>query len=751
MKTLFFLFAFLGISASSCSHDEATIVVERPRPEPEPNVTPEIGRWTFDQANDLLAAKKGLKLELVGTHVPTTGPTTTNGAVQIGPGSYYKIKHGIKANGGGSYVNQYSLMFDIALPDHTTWKALFNANSSNSNDAECFIKPQGNIGLGATGYTEYALMKDEWYRVVVTVGLGSTHRYYIDGQLAKEGEIQGVDGGFSLDDILLLFADNDGEDGLLKVAEVAMWDCVLTADEVANLDGYGHDIPAVEVKTEVIPYLQQPDENSMVISWHDIDVQPQSVVYGVDANLGSTQASQGEVIVGSYIWQTAKLTGLKENTTYYYQIKGKKGESKVHQFKTQPGIGKATKIRFLVLGDTQENPDITTDLIARAKRKLDQLYGSDLHNQLNFVIHTGDLVHSGSTIAQYTQQFFTPMAPLSSSVPCLITPGNHELEHAYFYKYIHNDDISGSPSGHANFERYWSKQVGNSLFIGLNSTKMLNFKEEQKVWLKKKLDEAESNPTIDFVFGFVHEVPFSEMWGQGKNDHVAHDLLPLFRQYSKSQQLTYGHVHAYERGVVESRASNAFGDISILAAGGGGGTRDRWGEYENIDYPEINMTVDHHFYVIGEIDVTRKSYKFETYSLGNKNYPQDDILIDSWERSLEKAAPAKPVANANKIEGSEYTLQASAYVGTMPLFSSQFELSEVEDDSYKPLISEIRDIRNIYGIGADFAPTDKNAGLNIEEYTFDKSGLVAERKYVWRIRYRDTNRRWSEWSDYKKL
>ncbi len=108
---------------------------------------------------------------------------------------------------------------------------------SNGNDGDCFIRAgSGAVGVGATGYSTQTVTPQTWQRLVVAVdNSAATHRLYLDGELILNGTAQGVDGRFGLDPMVLLFADDDGEDAAIDVARVAIYDQCLTAAEAAEL------------------------------------------------------------------------------------------------------------------------------------------------------------------------------------------------------------------------------------------------------------------------------------------------------------------------------------------------------------------------------------------------------------------------------------------------------------------------------------------------------------------------------------
>lgn len=60
------------------------------------------------------------------------------------------------------------------------------------------------------------------------------------------------------------------------------------------------------------------------------------------------------------------------------------------------------------------------------------------------------------------------------------------------------------------------------------------------------------------------------------------------------------------------------------------------------DYDDVQKTIDYWGYQILEFDFDKKEMKAECYAIGNKELVVDNILIDSFSRTLGKAAPKKP-------------------------------------------------------------------------------------------------------------
>jgi hypothetical protein len=196
-----------------------------------------LGWWKFDDPSNLLKPEIGEPLQLVGSQTSVDGPDTENKATKLDLGSYLNMTNGILPNGGGTMVNEYSLLIDFLIPEAGKWHAFFQTDPTNESDADLFTNTSNNIGTLATTYTTDAVEANTWYRMVVTVKNGEFFRVYINGELWLEGNIQDVDGRFALANNLLLFADDDGDDGSIYCSEIAIWEVALTEQEVLELGG----------------------------------------------------------------------------------------------------------------------------------------------------------------------------------------------------------------------------------------------------------------------------------------------------------------------------------------------------------------------------------------------------------------------------------------------------------------------------------------------------------------------------------
>ncbi len=186
------------------------------------------GQWNFDTG---LTAFVGRDLEYNDTTVgadTTFGTTTSFGIADINglPATVmhftpsatswggYKMYHQAAPNGGGAYVNQYTLIADLYLP-FATWRSLLQTDTANATDGDLFIDPAG--GAGISGLYNGTITPGEWHRLAIAFDLSGPGSpvltKFVDG--VKVGNqttgLSGMDGRFSLDVYALLFGDQDGD------------------------------------------------------------------------------------------------------------------------------------------------------------------------------------------------------------------------------------------------------------------------------------------------------------------------------------------------------------------------------------------------------------------------------------------------------------------------------------------------------------------------------------------------------------
>ena len=263
--------------------------------------------FKFDDASNL--GKATLGNNLVPDVIPNftqsfksvQGPASGDLAVEVGLGSFYRLTPDFEPNGSATAqrVNQYALVIDFYMPQSGVWYA-FHATDNDGDpvksDWDSFIKDNGTIGVGTTGYSFYAAQAKQWYRLVITADLGKSYKYYLDGQLLQDGGARAVDDRLSLPSInganqLLLFGDNDGEDAPIYISQLAVYNRPLTDTEIYALGGYNHSIP-LKNPTSIWNF---DDAKSVLTSTVGVNLKSRISVNPVT---GST-STDGAVIVGT--------------------------------------------------------------------------------------------------------------------------------------------------------------------------------------------------------------------------------------------------------------------------------------------------------------------------------------------------------------------------------------------------------------------------------------------------------------------
>jgi hypothetical protein len=232
------------------------------------------GSWLFDDPSDLLKAAIGLPLEIGergGSVTAANGPTASNKAAFVTKDAWFRCIHGIAANGGTKVVdgetvpcekvNEFSVMFDVLLPQANDYHALIQHNLDNTGEAGMYLKSNGRVGQGTIGQTDNGTtVSNKWYRFVFSVRADRENNrvvwdYYWNGEplkLNNSHEAITIDNGrFTLHpDGVVFFGDGvPGENGAdasyddndLYVAEIAIWDYALTQQQVATLGMFAVD------------------------------------------------------------------------------------------------------------------------------------------------------------------------------------------------------------------------------------------------------------------------------------------------------------------------------------------------------------------------------------------------------------------------------------------------------------------------------------------------------------------------------
>ena len=239
---------------------------------PGEGVTTVTGQWDFDNGD--LVASTGRDMEFLRDALGDTtefGTTTELDVPDIngepanvmfvpkpdgnGKDVGYVMYHGIAPNGGGTRVNQYTLLMDVMVaPDASGAGGIIQIDSPrpgadgtipNSGDGDFFWQ-NGKIGQGGGGYHGFPegekIEAGEWYRMVFAVDLAADPPVvtkYANGIKLIDWEQNSIDQPRRalLKDYAILFADNGDENVGWYANSVQIREGKMSDVEIESLGG----------------------------------------------------------------------------------------------------------------------------------------------------------------------------------------------------------------------------------------------------------------------------------------------------------------------------------------------------------------------------------------------------------------------------------------------------------------------------------------------------------------------------------
>lgn len=500
------------------------------------------------------------------------------------------------------------------------------------------------------------------------------------------------------------------------------------------------------------PYLQSPTPTSVYVSWKTAADMQSEVQYGNSPTaLNNTVEGNTEVLsdVGyqdNYFYHSVKLSGLQPNTKYYYRIKTNAQTSAVCAFKTLPLPGQAATtdghLRFLIMGDNQLKAPRYDSLVSAAKRKVLQQWGGDPCDQVSFTMMVGDQVDVG-TLDHYEFVHFDKNKALSPYLPIMPIVGNHEtygtLQMNAYYKHFFLDSM-GYQGIYSGTENYYAFQVGNVLFVATSTehTSVTQFN-----WVKQVINAANNDPSVHWIISLGHRPYQAEQYVGDISTWIRNTVVPWILDNSDKYLLHIGaHHHIYARGQMKDKP--VYNVIS-----GGTAWDQYWGMSTEVDFDDVQKTIANWMYQIVDVDVTNGKVDVESYSIGGIYGWKNNLLMDEFHRYKNRPAPETP--SITNVFGDSITLpltlNGSNFVSSAGelLNSTQFQISQ--DPSFALAeIDKLRDYENLFGAaGAPDTTIDLNLGVNILSLELPANSLTNGAHYV-RMRYRDRNLEWSEWS-----
>jgi len=319
------------------------------------------------------------------------------------------------------------------------------------------------------------------------------------------------------------------------------------------------------------PYLGRPDDASVAIVWTTDTASSSRVDY---APAGGRQTSVSDASLATR--HAVTLTGLAPGTTYEYAVFSDGVQLSSGGSFRAPRVAGDPSLRFGIIGDT-DGGVVPSQIAALLSRE-----------DLDLVVHTGDVVYPSGQESRYQAQFFGPMAPLLAVAPVLPTLGNHDVMTERGAPYLANfvlpkNDVDGS-------SRYYALRDGPALFASVDvESSDFGDGSPQYAWLRRTL--GGSDATWKFVF--LHEPPFCS----GASNVVVRLVLSPLLEAEGVDVLFAGHQHLYERTVPIRNFAPEGPGVVYLTEGGGGASL-----FPFLQQPYSAFVVDRFGYVVGEID-----------------------------------------------------------------------------------------------------------------------------------------------------
>ncbi|AUP80563.1 fibronectin type III domain-containing protein [Flavivirga eckloniae] len=494
----------------------------------------------------------------------------------------------------------------------------------------------------------------------------------------------------------------------------------------------------------VQPYLQDATPNSIKIMWETALGEESIVEWGSTKKLGKkTTGTANDINFGKSRIHEVKIQGLKRFTNYYYRVKTGRLVSDIFQFKTPPFANDEGSFNILAMSDMQHDfnhPDKFSEIVNDGVLSyLKHEFKGDVPNNLALVMIPGDLVKDGDEYDQWKNYFFNPAEKLFAEVPVYPVLGNHEKNSTFYFKYFSLPE-NGTP---AYAEHWWYKDYGNTRIIGLNSNKGFRDIKTQLEWLEKLLKDTENNDDIDFVFAQLHHPHKSELWIPGEIDFTGEviKVLEAFTTGSGKPSLHFfGHTHGYSRG--QSKDHKHLW-INVASAGG---AIDNWGEFKGKDYDEFTVTQDEYGFVMVEVENNNNDPKFtiKRISRGNESKLRNNELRDSITIYKKPRKPLSPKAIAphdENIAVTDIILKASPFKSEhSKAFHAASHWQVSKSKEFEDLILDSwKQSENWYYM----ENRQKHDDLTDEKITRLEPGTT----YYWRVRYRDQNLNWGDWSN----
>jgi predicted phosphodiesterase len=276
--------------------------------------------------------------------------------------------------------------------------------------------------------------------------------------------------------------------------------------------------------------------NSIGISWFTIkNASDPKILVSTNFDLANKTSLEANVsnISDSFVYY-AKLNNLASNTTYFFQVcSDNENKTEIMNFRTMPSVSNYT--RFIVYGDSRT--------LRTERNKLAQKINDNFLNQIDFSIHTGDIIEDGRIQDQWNN-YFLDTEMLNAYKQGIYVEGNHERgSNTKMYDNLLMNSTAD--------KRYYAFPYNDLGFIILNSNSEAVDNKNQTDWLNQTLFEYSRKYPFNFVY-LHHPLLHSRI-----DPYFQEKWCPLIDKYNASI-IFCGHNHHYERSfpMINSTALN---------------------------------------------------------------------------------------------------------------------------------------------------------------------------------------------------
>lgn len=294
-----------------------------------------------------------------------------------------------------------------------------------------------------------------------------------------------------------------------------------------------------------------------------------SIQYGTSAGsypnskVGSTPSPLPNSSAGPFY--EAKLTGLQQDTLYYYKIGAVEST-----FRTPPAIGSSD---YWIAAQADLGSTLIKSTFGTIQNQIAQdnpnLSGDD---RPRLVLVPGDLTYGDQSGAASVDVHFNDVMVWSQWAAYMPAWGNHEdggtsddrNNYEGRFDFPNSQDCPNAPAAGGPGEEWMWFDYGNVRYISYPEP----FSGAMTDWQTKVdpiMASAQNNSAISFIITFGHRPPYSSGADHGGDSSLASKMATLHGKYSKYVMNIGAHSHHYER----TDPAQTSGLVHLVSGGGG--------------------------------------------------------------------------------------------------------------------------------------------------------------------------------------